>query len=120
MPLDGLTLGFIAGELNGALAGGKVERITQPEKDLILIYIHANGKTQKLLLCGSPGLARAHITQNQYVNPQDAPVFCMLLRKHLGGARLESIEQLNGDRVLKFCFSCLNEMGDTVSRSIYL
>ena len=120
MPLDGITVGFAAMELNNELAGGRVDRITQPEKDTVVLLIRADGKNKKLLLCASPSFARAHITQSSYVNPVNAPVFCMLLRKNLGGAKLLQVSQYEGDRVLIFDFQCLNEMGDTVSRKLVL
>ena len=120
MPLDGLTLSCAVQEIDTLFAGGKVEKITQPEKDMLLFYIHSGGKTRPLLLCGAPSLARAHVTDIRYRSPVDAPSFLMLCRKLFGSARFERAEQLNGDRVLRFTFSCLNEMGDTVNREIYL
>lgn len=120
MPLDGLTLGFIARELNAALAGARVERITQPEKDMLLLTLRNNGKNCKLILSASPSFARAHLTQGQFVNPMDAPMFCMLMRKHLSGGRILDISQLHGDRVLLLRFTAQDELGDTHPYEMYL
>ncbi|MBO2516681.1 MAG: hypothetical protein CW338_05280 [Clostridiales bacterium] len=120
MPLDGLTLGYVARELDEALKGGRVERVTQPEKDIILLAMRAGGKNQKLLLCASPAFARAHLTEQNFSNPIEAPLFAMLLRKHLTYSRLDSVECIKGDRVLCFSFESRNEMGDPVQKQLYL
>ena len=120
MPMDGLTLGFIARELHGALAGGRVERVTQPEKDMLLLLIRSNGKNYKLLLSASPSFARAHLTEGQFVNPLNAPMFCMLLRKHLSGGKIDAIRQLNGDRVLLIELQSQDELGVMHPYELYL
>ena len=120
MPLDGMTLGLMAEELDELLRGGKIEKITQPEKDTVILLVHAGGKNHKLLLCAAPSFARAHITTGDYVNPVNAPMFCMLLRKHLGSARISSITQYAGDRVLVLRFDCTNELGDPVQKALWL
>ena len=111
MPLDGLTLGFIARELQQTLGGARVERVTQPEKDMLLLALRNNGQNYKLILSASPSFARAHLTKGQFINPIDAPMFCMLMRKHLSGGRLMEISQLNGDRVLLLRFEAQDELG---------
>ncbi len=120
MPSDGLTLGFAARELDAALSGGRVERVTQPEKDALILLVRAKGRNHKLLLCASPSFARAHITQAEYQNPMEAPMFCMLMRKHLTGARVLKIEQLSGDRVLRVALEGASELGDAEESFLYL
>ena len=58
MPMDGLTLGFIARELQETLRDGRVERVTQPEKDMLVLLIRAQGKNHRLLLSAAPAFAR--------------------------------------------------------------
>ena len=87
MPMDGLMLGYLARELQSALAGGRVDKITQPEQDEIVLVIRSQGKNCPLLLTASPNSARAQLTQMKKNNPLEPPTFCMLLRKHLSGAR---------------------------------
>ena len=120
MPLDGLTLGFIARELQQTLAGARVERVTQPEKDMLLLALRNNGQNYKLILSASPSFARAHLTKGQFINPIDAPMFCMLMRKHLSGGRLMEISQLNGDRVLLLRFEAQDELGVMHPYEMYL
>ena len=120
MPLDGLTLGFIARELNGALSGARIERVTQPEKDMLLLWLRNNGQNYKLILSASPSFARAHLTQGQFVNPINAPMFCMLMRKHLTGGKLLAVRQLNGDRVLLLEIEAQDELGVMHPYQMYL
>ena len=96
MPMDGLTLGFIARELQETLRDARVEKVTQPEKDMLVLLLRAQGKNHKLILSAAPSFARVHLTAASYQNPMDAPMFCMLMRKHLTGGRVTAIEQLGG------------------------
>ena len=120
MPMDGLTLGFMARELKETLNGGKIEKVNQPEKDMLVLLIHAQGKNHKLLLSAAPSFARAHLTNASSQNPADAPMFCMLMRKHLQAGRITGLEQLGGDRVLKITVESKDELGDTAPRELYL
>ncbi len=120
MPMDGLTLGFMARELRETLNGGKIEKVNQPEKDMLVLLIHAQGKNHKLLLSAAPSFARAHLTNAAYQNPADAPMFCMLMRKHLQAGRITALEQLGGDRVLKITVESKDELGDTAPKELYL
>ena len=120
MPMDGLTLGFLARELGEELRDGRIEKVSQPEKDMLVLLIRSQGKNHKLLLSAAPSFARAHLTQASYQNPADAPMFCMLMRKHLQGGRLTGLEQLGGDRILKLTIENKDELGDTAPRELYL
>ena len=120
MPMDGLTLGFMARELRDTLLDGRVEKVSQPEKDMLILLIRSQGKNYKLLLSAAPSFARAHLTNAAYPNPLDAPMFCMLMRKHLQGGRLLALEQLAGDRVLKLTIENKDELGDSGPRELYL
>ena len=120
MPMDGLTLGFMARELNETLLDGRIEKVNQPEKDMLVLLIRSQGKNHKLLLCAAPSFARAHLTEASYQNPPDAPMFCMLMRKHLQAGRITGLEQLGGDRVLKITIENKDELGDSAPRELYL
>ncbi|HSK68708.1 MAG TPA: NFACT RNA binding domain-containing protein [Candidatus Limnocylindria bacterium] len=110
--MDGLLMGFLARELEAALVGGRVDRVSQPEDDLLILQVRAAGRTHRLLICAMPGYTRLHLTEKAYENPAEAPMFCMLLRKHLVGARLLSVSQLFGDRLLRLAFRTSDELGD--------
>lgn len=117
MPMDGITLGAVCAELTRELAGGKIDKIQQPERDLLLISVRAGGKTKKLMLTlgNNP---RLHITSRNFDNPQIAPAFCMLMRKHLSGGRIEHITQMGNERVVFIDALVSNEMGDLVKKRI--
>ena len=120
MPMDGLTVGFAAEELNGLLAGGRVDRITQPERDTVILVIRAGNENRQLLLCASPNNARCHLTASRFSNPLEPPALCMLLRKQLLGARVISVRQIGGDRIVHIDLDTISEMGDHQLRRIVL
>ncbi len=120
MPMDGLTVGFIARELDRTLRGGRVDRITQPERDAVVMVIRAGNENHKLLLCASPNNARCHLTAGSFSNPLEPPALCMLMRKQLLGARVAEIRQEAGDRVVRIDLDAVNEMGDHVLRRLVL
>lgn len=118
MPMDGLTLSFITRELSEALVGGRVDRISQPERDELNILVRNHGRNQLLLLSASAGCARAHITQEKKVSPLEPPMLCMLLRKHIAGGRVRAVRQINGDRILEIEFEHLDELGDSARKTL--
>ena len=120
MPMDGLTVGFAARELNRILKGGRVDRVTQPERDAVVLVIRAGSENHRLLLCASPNNARCHLTKAAFSNPREPPALCMLMRKQLTGARITEIRQVDGDRVIHVDLDAVNEMGDHVLRRIVL
>ena len=92
------------------------DRVLQPEKDELHVLIRTREGTRRLLLCAAANSARAHITQEVKPNPDEPPMFCMLLRKLLGGSRVEDVRQVDGDRILEIVFSCTDELGDRTER----
>ena len=120
MPMDGLTAGFAARELDRTLKGGRVDRITQPERDAVVMVIRAGSENHKLLLCASPNNARCHLTSGTFSNPLEPPALCMLMRKQLTGARVTEIRQEAGDRIVRMDLDAVNEMGDHVLRRLVL
>ena len=120
MPMDGLTLGFVAREMEEMLVGGRIDKVTQPEKDTLVLLIRAGSANQRLLLCASPNNARCHLTAQNYPNPLEPPMFCMLLRKQLLGGRIMSLKQIGGDRVVHLTVDTVDELGDHVDRVLIL
>lgn len=120
MPMDGLTLGFATREMNAILPGGRIDRITQPEKDTIVLLVRAGAANHRLLLCASPNNARCHFTNLNFPNPLEPPMFCMLLRKQILSGRILSIQQMHGDRVIHVDIDTVNELGDHVLRRLVL
>lgn len=120
MPMDGLTVGFAARELNETLRGGRIDKIMQPERDAVVLVIRAGGANHRLLLCASPNNARCHLTMGSYSNPLEPPALCMLMRKQLTGARIAEISQVGGDRIVHVDMDAVNELGDHVLRRLVL
>lgn len=120
MPMDGLMLGFVARELEQKLAGGRVDKVQQPEKDEITLLIRSQGENHRLLLCASASRARLHLTVQQKTNPQEPPMFCMLLRKHLQGGRIAAVRSIHGDRIVEIDVEALDELGDLCIRTLVL
>lgn len=120
MPMDGLTLGFATREMNAILPGGRIDRITQPEKDTIVLLVRAGAANHRLLLCASPNNARCHFTNLNFPNPLEPPMFCMLLRKHLIGARIVSISQPEHERMLELEIDTHDELGFAARKKLVL
>ncbi len=118
MPLDGLTLGLIARELNAALCGGRIDRIIQPERDELILTVRNGGANHQLLLSSSAGCARAHLTAIRKNSPLEPFNLCMLMRKHLIGGRIAEIRQIEADRILEIEIEHLDELGDRARKII--
>lgn len=113
MALDGAFLNNVKREL-GVLIGGRVDKISQPSREEIVITFRTRGGNEKLLFSAAAGSARVNITKAAIENPKVPPMFCMLMRKHLGSGRLLDIRQDGLERILYFDFEAMNELGDMV------
>lgn len=113
MALDGAFLNNVKREL-GILIGGRIDKISQPSREEIVIAFRTRGGNEKLLFSAAAGSARVNITKAAIENPKVPPMFCMLMRKHLGGGRLLDIRQDGLERILYFDFEAMNELGDMV------
>lgn len=115
MALDGMMLSLLKSELSEALLGGRVDKIYQPVKEELILAIRSQLGNRRLLLCARAASPRAHFTSISVENPKQPPMFCMLLRKWIGNAKLIDIRQPGFERVLFFDFETVNELGDTVT-----
>ena len=120
MPLDALCLSGVVHELQNALSGAKIDKIYQPGRDEVVLALRAPAGNVKLLLSANPSHPRAHLTQISRENPDKPPMFCMLLRKHLSGARLLELVQPPMERVVDLRLEALDELGDRVERRLVL
>ncbi|EMF0035627.1 fibronectin-binding protein EfbA [Enterococcus hirae] len=112
MSFDGVFTHAMINELRETLLSGRISKIHQPYENEVVLVIRSRGKNQRLLLSAHSSYARIQITQIDYQNPNTPPNFVMMLRKHLDGAILESIEQIENDRVIHFHFTKRDELGD--------
>lgn len=120
MAFDGITIAALVRELSEKIVGGHVQKIAQPETDELLLTIKNNRISYKLQISASASLPLLHLTEQTKQSPLTAPNFCMLLRKHLGGARLLACRQMGLERVIEFQFENLNELGDVVQKSLMI
>ena len=120
MPLDALCLTAVAEELRRAVVGGKIDKIYQPTRDEIVLFLRGQGENLKLLLSANPGHPRAHLTTLNRENPDKPPMFCMLLRKYLLGGRILELNQPPLERILDFKLETIDELGDRVERRLVL
>lgn len=120
MPFDGITAKALAIELNQLLSDARIDKIYQPEKYDLVFFLRQPGKQYKLLISANPASPRIHLTERSKQNPNEPPMFCMLLRKHLLGARLISIETPQYERIFSLRFSVVNELGDTLEKRLYV
>lgn len=120
MPMDGLMVGMVARELDETLRGGRIDRITQPERDTVILVIRAGNENKNLLLCASANNARCHLTGSKFPNPLEPPALCMLMRKQLLGGRVMSVRQVGGDRIIYIDMDTIGELGDHESRRLVL
>src|SRR5690625_1449902 len=112
MPFDGIVTRAITNELQQKLIGGRINKIYQPTSTEVVLTIRHQRQNYSLLLSIHPTYARIHLTNDTYRNPDEPPMFCMLLRKHLTGAILEDIEQVDLERIISFKCRAMNEIGD--------
>lgn len=120
MPLDALCLSGLVHELNIALSGDKIDKIYQPARDEIVLGVRTSSGNKKLLLSANPNHPRPQLTELSRENPETPPMFCMLLRKHLTGARILEIVQPPLERIVELRLEALDELGDRVTRSLLL
>ena len=111
MAFDGFVVSNLVHSLNETLTGGRITKISQPEKDELILTIK-NYNTYKLDISVSASLPLIYLTEESKQAPLTAPGFCMLLRKHLNSARILEISQPEMERVVKFKIEHLDEMGD--------
>lgn len=116
MAYDGIFMAALAAELREKLRGGRVDKIYQPEADTLILAIRCDRSNHRLKLSASSSLPYVSLTETKPENPQQPPMFCMLLRKHLSGARLIDIRQRGLERILDFIFDTFDELGNRVER----
>ena len=112
MPLDAICLRAVTNELNNVLAGCRVEKVYQPDRDEIVLQTRGGqGGPRRLLLSIAAGSPRVHFIDAARENPAAPPMFCMLLRKHVQGAKIAAVSQPAVERMLTIELDTTDEMG---------
>lgn len=117
MPLDAICLRAVLSEVRRELTGARIDKVQQPSRDQILLVLRGN---RRVLLSANPNQPRIQMTKLSRENPSQAPMFCMLLRKHLVGAHVESVEQPDLERLVVITFRVVDVLGDTGKRQLVL
>ena len=118
MAFDAFFLSAVLGEIREKALGARVDKIHQPSRDTVLLQLKCAHGREKLLFAPNPANPRLHLTTASPENPAEPPMFCMLLRKHIGGSRLAAVEQLPMERWAAFTFDSIDEMGDPVQKKL--
>ena len=118
MAFDAFFLSAVLDEIRATALGARVEKIHQPSRDTVIFLLRCQRGREKLLFAANPTAPRLHLTTASPENPAEPPMFCMLLRKHLSGARLTEITQIPMERCAAFTFDCTDEMGFPVRKKL--
>lgn len=120
MAFDGFVNKAVISELNNYLIGGKINKVHQPNKDELILNIYSNSNNYNLDICINSSNCRINLTSHKKVNPINASSFCMLLRKHLIGAKIENIETMGFDRIIIIKLKTFNDLNDLVNKKIII
>ena len=118
MAFDATYLSAVLEEIRTKAGASRVDKIHQPSRDTVILHLKCQEGRQKLIFAVNPTAPRLHLTTASPENPAEPPMFCMLLRKHLLGARLTGISQVPMERCAEFTFDCIDEMGDHVEKKL--
>lgn len=116
MAFDGITIACMVHELSEKLVGGRITKISQPEKEEVLLTVKSLTGQHRLFISASASLPLIYLTEENKPAPMTAPNFCMVLRKYLQGGRVVEISQPGLERVIQIKVEHLDEMGDTCIR----
>ena len=120
MSFDGFFLHHMVEELQRELLNGRIQKINQPFEQELVLQIRSNRQSHRLLLSAHPVFGRIQLTQTTFENPAQPSTFIMVLRKYLQGALIESIEQVENDRIVEMTVSNKNEIGDHIQATLII
>ncbi len=118
MAFDAVFLSAVLAEIRTRCLGARVDKIHQPSRDTLILHLRCREGREKLLFAANPTAPRLHLTTASPENPAEPPMFCMLLRKHLLGAKLTEVSQIPMERAAAFTFDCTDEMGFPVQKKL--
>lgn len=120
MSFDGFFLNHMVEELRAELLNGRIQKINQPFDQELVLQIRSNRQSHRLLLSAHPVFGRIQLTETTFENPAQPSTFIMVLRKYLQGAVIESIEQIENDRIVEITVSNKNEIGDNIQATLII
>ena len=120
MSFDGFFLHHMVEELRAELLNGRIQKINQPFDQELVLQIRSNRQSHRLLLSAHPVFGRIQLTETTFENPAQPSTFIMVLRKYLQGAVIESIDQIENDRIVEITVSNKNEIGDDIQATLII
>lgn len=120
MAFDGIVTRAVSHELHHELSSGRITKIYQPTDTELIFTVRKNGQNKQLLVSIHPNYSRVHLTDEKFNNPKEPPMFCMVLRKHLGAGFIESIEQVELERIIHISVRSKDEIGDDKNKKIII
>lgn len=120
MAFDGIITKKIVSELIPTLTGGKINKIYEPNKNEVILGIYSKGANYALNLSIASDSYRVNLTTHQKQNPLNAPGFCMLLRKHLIGSKINKIYTCGLERIVYIELECYNELNDIINKKLII
>ena len=118
MAFDAYFMSAVLEEVRAKCIGARIDKIHQPSRDTLILQLKSRESREKLIFVANPTAPRLHLTSASPENPAEPPMFCMLLRKHLLGAKLNSVTQPPMERAATFTFDCTDEMGYPVQKRL--
>lgn len=119
MALDAVAIRALVNELQ-VLVGGRIDKVHQPERDEIVVHVRTYEEHYKLVMSASSAHPRIHLTQTSKKNPSSAPLFCMLLRKHISSGKIVAIEQEGFERIVRISVESYDELGDLTTKKLII
>ena len=120
MAFDTFVLAAVRRELEEKILGARIIKIHQPDRHTVVFKYHQHGDNGRLLLCANPRRAAVYLSEVKQDNPSQAPLFCMVLRKYLEGAKITAISQIPLERILQISFSYRNDLGDITTCNLFV
>lgn len=114
---DSLSLKAQINEFTSFLTGGRVHKVQQPSRNELLLTLRAAGKNHKLYICVDPKYPHIALLSKKGQElrnievPKTPPMFCMLLRKHMEGCKINKINQPGCNRIFEIYFDSYSEIG---------
>lgn len=119
MALDGILLHKIVEKVSFEFPA-RINKIYQVSNSEILFQCKTQMGRKNLIISCHSIYNRLNLTERSYPTPEEPSSFVMLLRKHLEGAIIQNVIQGHLDRWVKLECSMMNEIGDKVTRYLYI